>query len=52
LVTTIASLPITALTTPLDAIKTQKQALMRPKGESMIKTLKYIVENYGVFALG
>lgn len=48
---TVASGPITVLTTPFDVVKSQRQALLRPKGESNLTSAMEIAYAYGVLSL-
>ena len=48
---TLASIPVTALTTPLDLIKTQQQAALLPKKGSILTSMKTLAEQNGTMSL-
>lgn len=48
---TAASLPITTFTTPFDVVKSQRQALLRPLGESNLTSAMEIAYSFGVLSL-
>lgn len=48
---TIASIPITLITTPFDMIKSQRQALLRPKIETNFSTMYSLVNEFGFMTL-
>jgi|SRR5579885_399439 solute carrier family 25 carnitine/acylcarnitine transporter 20/29 len=48
---TCASIPITAMTNPLDVIKTQMQASAHKKSDSILSVGKELVQKHGLFSL-